>query len=91
MAKIKVTAGSGRVVPLPSSISTSPGVTLHLLNPGDEIEVDEGDPFVVATLASGDFVRVATPGLTDRIAAKFDTTDDMQASTTDNLSTKKGI
>lgn len=100
MAKIKVHAGDGRLVPLPPEISTKPGATLHRLagkgvaiegcEPGEEIEVDDSDPFVVATLNSGDFVRVATPGLAERVAARFDTSDNMATKSDADLSTKKG-
>jgi hypothetical protein len=61
MARIKVTAGPGRVVPVPSSLGTAPGATMLFLKPGDELEVDESDAHVVRSLIDGDFVVVEPP------------------------------
>lgn len=59
MARIKVTAGEGRTVPVPSSIATAPGAALLYLKPGDELEVDESNTHVQRMLGDGDFVRLA--------------------------------
>lgn len=56
MAKIKVTAGEGRLVPVHSSLATAPGATQLMLKPGDEIEVEESHPLVQRQLRNGDFV-----------------------------------
>lgn len=59
MAKIKVTAGPGRTVPVPTSVATAPGAAMLLLREGDELEVEETDTHVRRSLIDGDFVRVA--------------------------------
>lgn len=61
MAKIWVTAGEGRKVPIPSSIATAPGATLLYLDPGDKLEVDEGHHHTVRCLRNGDFVKTSAP------------------------------
>jgi hypothetical protein len=72
MAKITVTAGEGRRVPIPKSIATGPGDTLLYLEhcestlkvEGHEttrsLEVDEAHHFVVRGLRNGDLVRAAS-------------------------------
>jgi hypothetical protein len=66
MAKILVTAGEGRTVPLPREFGTAPGNRLLMLvtsdqlgAPGyvDRLEVESGHSFTVRSLRNGDFVR----------------------------------
>jgi hypothetical protein len=57
MARIKVTAGEGRTVPLPSSIATAPGARLKLLVAPEVIEVDDADTHVQRMLRDRDLVR----------------------------------
>lgn len=54
---IKVTAGDGRTVPFPANVATAPGARLLMLKPGEHVEVDGRDPFVVRSLANGDLVK----------------------------------
>jgi hypothetical protein len=61
MAKIWVTAGEGRLVPVPSSIATAPGARLLYLGAGEKLEVEEGDSHVQRSLRNGDFVRTSAP------------------------------
>lgn len=58
MARIKVTAGPGRTVPVPTSVATAPGAAMLLLREGEVIEVEDTDTHVQRTLMDGDFVRV---------------------------------
>lgn len=73
MAKIRVTAGPGRLVPIPVGIYTEPGSglcylgsnqdddqTLHARATRTEIEIDESHHFVQRSLRNGDLVRVQT-------------------------------
>lgn len=60
MAKIKVTAGAGRTVPLHSSVATAPGGRLKLLKAPEAIEVEETNLLVQRAMATGDLVRVET-------------------------------
>lgn len=72
MARIKVTAGPGRTVPVPTSVATAPGAAMLLLREGEEIEVDDTDTHVQRTLMDGDFVRVTekpTPSSSSKPAA----------------------
>lgn len=58
MAKIKVTAGAGRTTPIPPHIATAPGARTLFLTPGNELEVDDGDAFVIRSRDNGDLVLV---------------------------------
>lgn len=58
MAKIIVTAGAGRMLPIPSSLGMAPGGGQLRLQPGDELELEESLTFVVRALRNGDAVRV---------------------------------
>lgn len=69
MAKITVTAGEGRRVPIPKSIATGPGDALLYLEHCDSelqvdghcvsrsIDVEESHHFVVRGLRNGDLVK----------------------------------
>lgn len=62
MPKIKVTAGEGRMVPIPPHLGTSPGARTLILKPGEPLEVDDGDAFVSRARDNGDLVLLeATP------------------------------
>lgn len=58
MAKIKVTAGKGRTVPVDRSLATAPGRRLLYLREGEVLEVEERHSGVQRALRDGDFVRV---------------------------------
>lgn len=58
MAKIKVTAGPGRVAPIDPDIATEPGGGVLLLRPGRELEVEETDYRITRDLATGDLVKI---------------------------------
>ncbi len=61
MAKIKVTAGAGRTVPIDRTLATAPGAEQLFLQPGDELEVEASHPAVQRQLRSGDLVVVKAP------------------------------
>ena len=61
MAKITVTAGPGRTVPMHHTVATGPGGAHLLLGPGDELEVDDAITDVQRRLRAGDLVRVEKP------------------------------
>ena len=61
MAKITVTAGEGRTYPVHHTIATAPGGALQLLQPGDELEVDDSHTTIQRSLRNGDLVRVDKP------------------------------
>jgi len=58
MAKIKVTAGKGRTVPVDPSLATAPGRRTRYLVEGETLEVEESHSGVQRALRDGDFVRV---------------------------------
>lgn len=58
MAKIRVTAGHGRTVPIPSHLGTAPGAQLLHLTEGNELDVEESDYYVQRALGDGDLVKV---------------------------------
>lgn len=67
MAQIKVTAGPGRIVPVPAALGTAPGARQLLLNAdadgsrpehSRELLVEESEIFTQRGLRNGDLVRV---------------------------------
>jgi hypothetical protein len=61
MAKITVTAGAGRIVPIHNTVAPGPGGAHQLLNPGDELEVEDSLTLVQRSLRNGDLVVVEKP------------------------------
>jgi len=60
MAKITVTARPGRVVPIHSTVAPGPAGAPLMLNPGDELEVDDSLTLVQRALR-GDLEVVENP------------------------------
>ncbi len=71
MPTIKVTAGEGRLVPIPKSIATAPGAMQLYLSSGvkprdaqpeqtvEQLDVDSGDAWVHRSIDNGDLVKVS--------------------------------
>lgn len=86
MAKIKVTAGEGRTVPIDRSIATAPGAAQLYLKPGDELDVEASHPAIQRQLRSGDLVEIKSAAVVKQTeleaggpAAKFEPLPEVKA------------